>query len=109
MLHMLTCFNLKPEFNLQDFEYSLDEFTGHMRDLDLVVDRGPIGERVRNTILDTDTERSHQYFMLMRFRDRAQADKAIDYIKSHDEPGDSIHLSVYNKADDMIFICWQDT
>ena len=109
MLHMLSCFNLKPQFDLSEFERSLDEFTTHMRSLDLIVDRGPIGRRVTDTILDTDSERSHRYFMLMQFRDRAQADKAVDYIQSHIEPGDSIHSNVYQKADDMIFICWQDT
>ena len=109
MFHMLTCFDLRNEFNLDDFRKSLDDYTEHMRSLDLVVDRGPIGRRVSDTIMDTDNERKHSYFMLMNFRDRAQSDDAVDYIKTHKEPGDSIHRSVYSKVDNLIFICWQDT
>ena len=108
MFRMLTCFDLKPGFSLDDFELALDEYTEHMRDLDLVIERGPIGERVSDTILDTDNERAHSYFMLMNFRDRAQSDKAVEYILEHKEPGDSIHRSVYARVDNLVFICWQD-
>lgn len=108
MFHMLTCFDLKPGFTLEEFRLSLDDYTEHMRELDLVIDRGPIGKRVSDTILDTDSERDHGYFMLMNFRDRAQSDKAVNYILEHREPGDSIHTSVYSKAENLVFICWQD-
>ena len=108
MFRMLTCFDLKPGFNLEDFEQALDDYTDHMRELDLVIDRGPIGERVSDTILDTDNERAHSYFMLMNFRDRAQSDQAVEYILEHKEPGDSIHKSVYSRVDNLVFICWQD-
>jgi hypothetical protein len=105
---MLTCFDLKPGFTLDDFQKSLDDYTEHMRELDLVVDRGPIGKRVSDTIMDTDNEREHSYFMLMNFRDRAQSDEAVDYILAHREPGDSTHKSVYSKVENLVFICWQD-
>ena len=108
MFHMLTCFDLKPEFTLDDFQVSLDDYTEHMRSLDLVVDRGPIGKRESDTIMDTDNEREHDYFMIMNFRNRAQSDKAVDYILEHKEPGDSIHKGVYSKVNNLIFICWQD-
>ena len=108
MFHMLTCFDLKPEFTLDDFQQSLDEYTEHMRSLDLVVDRGPIGKRESDTIMDTDNEREHDYFMIMNFRNRAQSDKAVDYILEHQEPGESIHKGVYSKVDNLVFICWQD-
>ena len=45
MFHMLTCFDMKPEFELEDFRQSLTEYTNHMRGRDLVVDYEPIGER----------------------------------------------------------------
>ena len=108
MFHMLSCFDLKPGFVLDDFQQSLDSFMEHMRGFDLVEGRDPIGLRQSNTIMDTDDERDHQYFMLMHFRDRAQCDKAVDYINTHEEPGDSIHKSVYSKTENLIFICWQD-
>lgn len=108
MFHMLTCFDLKSEYSLDEFQESLDEYTNHMHSLDLVEDRSPIGLRQSDTIMDTDNERNHKYFMLMNFRDRTQSDKAVEYIKLHQEPGDSIHKEVYSKVQDLIFICWQD-
>lgn len=108
MFHMLTCFDLKPEFTLDEFQRSLDEYTKHMHGLDLVLDRSPIGSRVSDTILDTDEDRKHDYFMIMNFRDRAQSDKAVDYMFAEEEPGHSIHKEVYSKVDNPVFICWQD-
>ena len=105
---MLSCFDLKPEFTLEDFQQSLDDYTEHMRGLDLVEGKGPIGVRHSDTIMDTDDERTQNHFMLMHFQDRAQSDKAVDYIKSHQEPGASIHKQVYSKVQNLIFICWQD-
>jgi hypothetical protein len=98
MFHMLTCFDLKPEYSLDEFQESLDEYTNHMHSLDLVEDRSPIGLRQSDTIMDTDNERNHKYFMLMNFRDRTQSDKAVEYINKE----------VYSKVQDLIFICWQD-
>ena len=108
MFHMLTCFDIKPEYNLEEFRQSLSEYTNHMRGLDLVVDYEPIGQRQSDTIMDTDDERDHGFFMLMHFRDRAQCDQAVEYIKSRKEPGASIHEQVYTKVQNPIFICWQD-
>ena len=108
MFHMLTCFDMKPEYTLEAFRQSLAAYTDHMRDLDLVVDYEPIGQRQSDTAMDTDTERDHGYFMLMHFRDRGQCDDAVDYIKSHEQPGASKHEAVYTKVQNPIFICWQD-
>jgi len=108
MFQMLTCFDLKPEISLADFQHSLSEYTAYMHGLDLVESNGPIGLRQSDTIMDTDSERDHNYFTLMHFRDRTQCDKAVDYIKTHQEPGKSIHKEVYSKVQNPIFICWQD-
>jgi hypothetical protein len=108
MFQMLTCFDLKPEFSIKEFQRSLTDYTEHMHKLDLVESNGPIGLRQSDTIMDTDNERKHKYFVLMNFRDKTQSDKAIDYIKTHREPGDSIHKNVYSKVQNQIFICWQD-
>ena len=109
MFHMLTCFDLEPGTGLDTFRRALADHTAHMRGLDLLENTGPIGRRQRDTILDTDSERDHEHFFIMTFRDRAQADAAVDYIKGHEEPGDSIHKTAYAKIRDPIFICWQDT
>ena len=108
MFHMLSCFDLKPDFTLEEFQQSLDDYTEHMHELDLVEGKGPIGLRHSDTIMDTDDERTQHYFMLMHFRDRAQSDQAVDYIQTHQEPGASIHKQVYSKVQNLIFICWQD-
>ena len=108
MFHMLTCFNLKPEFAMDDFRRSLTGFARHMREVDLVHSAGAIGRRQSDTIMDTDSERDHEYFFMMSFRDRAQCDKAVGYLLPHEEPGESIHKDVYSKVRDQIFICWED-
>ena len=108
MFHMLTCFDLRLGIELGAFRKALAVYTAHLRELDLVESNSPIGRRQSDTILDTDGERDHQYFTTMSFRDRAQADAAVEYIKAHTEPGHSIHHAVYSKVQDQIFICWQD-
>ena len=108
MFHMLTCFNLKPEIAMDDFRRSLTVFTRHMHEVKLVHSTGPIGRRQSDTIMDTDSERDHEYFFIMSFFDRAQCDKAVDYLLPHEEPGESIHKGVYSKVRDQIFICWED-
>jgi uncharacterized protein YrzB (UPF0473 family) len=105
---MLTCFDLKPGILLEEFKQSLEGYTAHMHELDLVENNGPIGLRQSDTIMDTDDERKQEYFVLMNFRDREQSDNAVDYIKLHQEPGDTIHKGVYSKVQNQIFICWQD-
>jgi len=108
MFHMLSCFNLKPEFSVAEFRQSVAEFTSNLENIDLVQSTGPIGRRQSNTIMDTDNERDHEYFFIMSFRDRAQCDRAAEYVFSHEEPGESIHKSVYAMVADPIFICWED-
>lgn len=108
MFHMLSCFNLEPGFEIEEFREALMEFTTHLRTLDLVESTGPVGRRQSNTIMDTDNERDHEYFVTMSFRDRAQCDRSVDYILAHEEPGHSIHLEVYARIVDPVFICWED-
>ena len=109
MFHMLTCFDLRPGVELGAFRQALVDYTAHLRELGLVESNSPIGRRQSDTILDTDGERDHQYFTIMTFQDRGQADAAVDFIKAHPELGHSIHHAVYSKVQEQIFICWQDT
>ena len=108
MFHMLTCFNLKQGVSMQKFEAALTRFSSHMQEVGLVKSTGPIGERRNDTPMDTDAERNHRYFFIVTFRDRAQCDSAHAYLKPHEEPGESIHHAVYSRAENPIFICWQD-
>ncbi len=109
MVHMLTCCNLAPGIELEAFRRALANYTAHLRSLDLLESTGPIGRRQRDTILDTDSERDHEHFFIITFRDRTQADAAVTHILKHEEPTDSIHMAVYGKVQDPVFICWQDT
>ena len=108
MFHMLTCFDLKPDVTIKEFGLSVDAYEQHMKEKNLALLMGPIGQRQSDTIMDTDNERDHQFFFLSTFRNRAQCDRAIDYILKHEEPGDSIHKAMYSKVQNQVFICWQD-
>ena len=105
MFHMLTCFNLKAGESIQNFGDAISEFTGHMKNLDLVDSISPIGRRQTDTIMDTDTERDHKYFFIMSFRDRAQCDQAVAHIYPHEAPTDALHNAVYAGIKDQIFVC----
>ncbi|MEM7633672.1 MAG: hypothetical protein AAF299_03865 [Pseudomonadota bacterium] len=109
MFHMLCCFDLKPEFQLADFRQAFADFTAHLRAHDLVESSSPVGIRQADTILDTDSERDHQYFSIMSFRDRIQADAAVDYIAVNGMSEDTTHHITYAMVDDPVFICWQDS
>ena len=62
MFHMLSCFNLQTGASLDEFRHALAEFTQHLQAIDLVQSTGPVGRRQSNTIMDTDSERDHEYF-----------------------------------------------
>ena len=108
MFYMLTCFDLKPDITIEEFSRAIKKYEQHMRDKRLTRSMGPIGERQRDTIMDTDSERDHEYYFISTFDDRAQCDQAVNYILRHEEPGDSIHKEVYSRVQNQIFICWQD-
>jgi hypothetical protein len=108
MFHMLTCFNLKPGVDINSFRASLSGFVDYLHHQELVDAIGPVGCRQSDTRMDTDRERDHQYYVIMSFRDRAQADAAYAHLAPHEEPAEAAHKAVYQKVRDPIFICWQD-
>ena len=108
MFHMLTTFDLKPGLSIDQFRQSLDKFTAHLREADLVQSTGPIGKRQRHEIMDTDSERNHEYYFIMSFQDRDQRDRAVEQVLRHEEPSESFHSAVYLSVHDPIFTCWAD-
>lgn len=108
MFYMLTCFDLKPDVTIEEFASAVGTYEQHMIEKDLALSMGPIGERQSDTIMDTDSERNHQFFFLTKFRNRSHSDLAVNYIMEHEEPGDSIHKAMYSKVQNQIFICWED-
>ena len=105
MFHMLSCFNLKPEIRLEEFRQSVAKLDVHLRNIDLIHSIGPIGRRQKGTILDTDSDRQHEFFFVTSFRDRAQSDRAVRYMTDTEDP---LHIAVYSNVKDPIFICWED-
>jgi len=108
MFHMLSCFNLRRGEELSDFQRAIAAFSEHMLSLDLLQSTSPIGRRQTDTIMDTDTERDHEYFFTMTFRDRAQCDLAVAHIYPHEAPTDDLHSAIYAGIKDQVFICWED-
>jgi len=108
MFHMLTCFNLQQGEKISDFRRAIIGFATHMQTLDLLQSMSPIGRRQTDTIMDTDSERDHQYFFTMSFRDREQCDLAVAHIYPHEEPTDELHSAMYSGIKDQVFICWED-
>jgi len=108
MFHMLTCFDLKPQVEIGVFRDAYSKFVKHMQSVDLVDSSGAIGRRQSDTGMDSDSERDHQYFVLMTFRDRPQVDAAYALLASHEQPADTAHHAVYSKVQNQIFICFQD-
>ena len=108
MFHMLTCFDLQPDVEIGAFRAAYSDFVAYMQSIDLVARTGPIGQRQRDTKMDTDGERDHEYFVIMSFRDRAQVDAAYARILPHREPAESAHNAIQSKMQNPIFICWQD-
>ena len=108
MFHMLSCFNLKDNEDIDTFRSAFSEFAAYMERVGLVEDNGPIGRRCSDTPMDTDDERDHEYFVVMSFKNRSQVDAAYAYILKHIEPGETSHNGVYKKVKNPVFICWQD-
>ncbi len=108
MFHMLTCFDLTPDVEIGAFRAAYSDFVAHLQSIGLVEGTGPIGRRQSDTPMDTDSERDHEYFVIMSFRDRAQVDVAYAQFLSRQEPTNSIHHKVQTMMQNPVFICWQD-
>ena len=108
MFHMLSCFDLKPNVTIAEFQQSIARFTSHMQELGTVESISSIGRRQRHPIMDTDSDRDHEYFFILSFRDREQCDQAIDQIMPHEDPVETMHEAISSKIADPVFICWED-
>ena len=45
MFHMLTCFDLKQGVTIDEFVRSVETYAAHMKEKNLTISMGPIGER----------------------------------------------------------------
>lgn len=109
MLHLHSSFDLAGEVTLEEYRAALAEFSAVMQARGLLVATGPILERCRHPVMDTDEERGHQYFFVMSFADREQCDAAVQHIQSADPGSDPAHRAIYKDIINPIFSCWADS
>lgn len=105
---MHTSFDLAAGTSIDEFRNALDSFSELMIAKGLVVETGPIAERCKHPIMDTDEQRAHQYFFVMSFRDREQCDAAVSHIQEAGTDSDPVHRAVYANIVEPIFSCWVD-
>ncbi len=108
MFHMLTCFDLEPGVGVGEFRAAYSDLVAHLRSIGMVEGTGPVGRRQSDTPMDTDSERKHEYFVIMSFRDRAQVDATYAQFLLRQEPTQSVHHAVQAMMRNPVFICWQD-
>ncbi len=108
MFHMHTTFFLSAATGIDEFRTSLGVFSAFMQDLGLLEHTGPVSERCRHPIMDTDAERDLPYFFRMTFRDREQCDAAVKHIQAMQQESHAIHMAVYANVVDAVFSCWMD-
>ena len=108
MIHMLSAFNLKPGEDFEAFKLAYADFVDDAIKAGIVAHAEPIGQRVSDTPMDTDDDRTHQYFSIMSFKDRAQLDASYDYIERHAMPTTKTHVQMYKRIRDSVFTCWED-
>ena len=108
MFHMHTSFDLSPDVKIDDYRTTLQQFSALMKANGLIVQTGPVMERCRHPIMDTDEQRSHQYFFVMSFTDRDQCDAAVQHIQAAQPDSDPVHRAVYIDIINPIFSCWVD-
>ena len=107
MFHMLSCFDLDEKTSIEAFQASLTAFRQYLQERDLICSVGQLGRRCSDTPMDTDEDRTLEYYFIMSFRDRAHCDGAYDFIDT-DSNSHASHLEVITKVNDAVFICWED-
>jgi len=108
-MYLHSSFDLAPGVSLDDYKAALQDFTKFMQSKNLLVETGPVLERYRHPIMDTDDGRKHRYFFVMSFSDRAQCDAAVQHILSADPAVNAAHRAVHQDIISPIFSCWTDS
>ena len=108
MFHMHTSFDLSPNVKIEDYKATLERFSALMQASELLLETGPVMQRCHHPVMDTDEQRSHQYFFVMSFTDRSQCDAAVEHIKAADPASTPVHRAVYEDIINPIFSCWVD-
>lgn len=108
-MYLHSSFDLADNVSLASYQAALDDFTQAMKSMDLIVDTGPVLERCRHPIMDTDEDRGHRYFFVITFTDRKQCDAAIQQIQAADPATNPAHRALHGDIIKPIFSCWVDS
>ena len=105
---MLSAFDLAPGADETEFRALYDAFVNQLLQQGLIVTATPVGRRLSATPMDTDRERSQEFFSVMGFSDRSQLDAAYAHIESRLRPATAPHSDMYRHISNAVFLCWQD-
>ena len=111
-IQMLSRFRLAPGAGIRAFCESYEKLVELMARRGLVLATGPVGKRVADTPMDTDSGDAEELFAVMTFRDRQQLDAAYAYLN---QPGHipepelrAAHEQLKSSVAMPVFTCWQD-
>ncbi|MEO0752687.1 MAG: DUF6614 family protein [Pseudomonadota bacterium] len=107
-VHLLSAFDLRPGVDEDTFTDAYGTFVRELYDADLIADARPMGRRITDTPMDTDEERSHQFFTILTFRNRAHMEAAYAHIEARMRAVTGEHAAMYARTANTIFTCWQD-
>lgn len=110
MIHMLSKFDLKEGCTYEVFNKDYTDFIAAILELNLIQSCGPIGQRVKNTEMDTAGDDEPEYFSIMSFENREQLDNAYAYLLKSPMGGKHgvAHLAIHKAVTNSVFICWED-
>lgn len=108
MFRMLSFFDLADGVDIASFAAALQSFNEHLIDVGLLHSQGNIGRRRSDTPMHTDDVRTQDWFFESIFVDKAQCDRAYEYVSKGEEPCATLHKAVQSKMRNGIFSCWQD-
>ena len=109
MIHMLSSFDLNTNEDWDTFASDYDNFVNTLQSADIILGSDPLGHRVDDTPMDTDTERKQRCFSVIHFLDRAQLDLAYAHIEANKQPSTATHLRMYRRLSNAVFLCWEDS
>jgi hypothetical protein len=105
---MLSFFDLADDVDIGSFEASLESFNEHLIGVGLLYAQGNVGRRCSDTPMHTDDARTQGWFFESIFIDKAQCDRAFEYVSKGEEPIVTLHKAVLSKMRNGIFSCWED-
>lgn len=108
MIHMLSAFEIKPGEDEAAFGRAYAAFVEDLRAENLIADAGPLGARLADTPMDTDTARRHTHFSVLSFCNRRQLNHAYAWLTHRKGRSAGSHNDMHARITNSVFLCWQD-